>query len=143
MTALYLLVSENMASDINFVTYILDQLEGIENITSKKMFGEYDIYFNKKIVALICDNRLLVKITNVGREYIEDVKEDFPYPGAKPCFLIEDNLEDKEWLCELIQLTEKELPEPKSKKRTNAIKINFSRCKARYDPVFEPIALRP
>ncbi len=105
-----------MASNISFVTYILDQLEGIEDISSKKLFGEYAIYFNKKIVALICDNRLLVKITNSGREYIKDVKEDFPYPGAKPCFLIEDKLEDKEWLCELIRLTEKELPEPKPKK---------------------------
>ena len=71
-----------MASNISFVTYILDQLEGIEDISSKKLFGEYAIYFNKKIVALICDNRLLIKITNSGREYIKDVKEDFPYPGA-------------------------------------------------------------
>ena len=113
----YTLDRENMASNINFVTYILDQLVGIEDISSKKMFGEYAIYLNKKIVALICDNRLLVKITNVGQEYINDVKEDFPYPGAKPCFLIEEKLEDKEWLCELIRLTEKELPEPKPKKK--------------------------
>ena len=106
-----------MASNSNFVTYVLDQLAGIEDISSKKMFGEYAIYLNNKIVALICDNRLLVKITNSGLEYIKDVKEDFPYPGAKPCFLIEDQLEDREWLCELIRLTEKELPEPKPKKK--------------------------
>jgi hypothetical protein len=43
--------------------------------------------------------------------------EASPYPGAKPSFLIEDQVEDKQWLTQLINLTENELPVPKPKKK--------------------------
>jgi len=68
-------------------------------------------------VALICDDQLFVKPTEAGREFIGDVVEAPPYPGAKSSLLIEDRIEDGEWLTELIQLTETELPTPKPKKK--------------------------
>ena len=48
--------------------------------------------------------------------FIGKVVKAPPYPGAKPSFLIEDQIEDREWLCDLVRLTEKELPIPKPKK---------------------------
>ncbi|EMO05030.1 TfoX N-terminal domain protein, partial [Leptospira interrogans serovar Icterohaemorrhagiae str. Verdun HP] len=47
-----------MASDLSFVDFIVDQVKDAGQIVSKKMFGEYAIYCNGKIVALVCDNRL-------------------------------------------------------------------------------------
>ena len=105
-----------MASDLDFVKFIVDQMEGSGTIRYRKMFGEYAIYCNEKVVALVCNDQLFVKITPAGRAFIDNVVEAPAYPGAKPSFLIEDQLEDKEWLSELIALTEKELPEPKKKK---------------------------
>ncbi|MCE1247923.1 MAG: TfoX/Sxy family protein [Firmicutes bacterium] len=105
-----------MASDKDFIDFIVDQLNGAGNIAAKKMFGEYALYCNSKVTALICDNKLFVKPTESGRKFIGDVKEAPPYAGAKMSFLIEDKLEDREWLSELIRITAEELPEPKPKK---------------------------
>ena len=106
-----------MASDQNFVDFVVGQLENIGEVSSRKMFGEYAVYNRGKVVALICDNRLFVKPTDAGRAFIGDVVEAPPYPGAKAALLIEDQLDDKQWLSELISVTEKELPLPKSKKK--------------------------
>ena len=106
-----------MASDQEFVDFVLDQIENAGEITAKKMFGEYGIFSNGKIFALVCDNKLFIKPTRSGRAFIKDVVEAPPYPGAKPSFLIEDKIEDREWLSELVRISLKELPEPKPKKR--------------------------
>ncbi len=106
-----------MASDLSFVQFIVDQIENAGVITYRKMFGEYAIYCDSKIFALVCDNQLFVKPTEAGRSFIGDVVEAPPYPGAKLNFLIEDKLEDREWFSNLIRITVKELPEPKPKKK--------------------------
>jgi TfoX/Sxy family transcriptional regulator of competence genes len=105
-----------MATDANFVKFIVDQLAGIDSISCKKMFGEYAIYCYGKVVALVCDNQLFVKQTKGGRDFVGDIAEASPYPGAKLCFLIEDKLEDQEWMQNLITITANELPTPKIKK---------------------------
>lgn len=112
-----------MASDQDFVDFITDQIRNAGNITCRKMFGEYAVYSGNKVVALICDNRLFVKATKAGKEFIGDFKEAPAYPGAKMSLLIEDQIDDREWLCELIRITEKELPAPKPKtKKKKAVK---------------------
>lgn len=106
-----------MASDKEYVDFVLDQIVNAGEITAKKMFGEYGIFSNGKIFALICDNKLFVKPTEAGRIFIKDVVEAPPYPGANSSFLIEDKVEDREWISELVKITIKELPEPKPKKQ--------------------------
>jgi len=106
-----------MASTKDYVDYIVGQIENAGLITSKKMFGEYGIYSDNKIVALICDNQLFVKQTEGGKAFIGDVKEAPPYPGAKMSFLIDDKTDDREWISQLIRITANELPEPKPKKK--------------------------
>ena len=96
--------------------YVVDQLDEGCAVTFKQMFGEYGLYSNGKLFGLICDNRLFVKPTEDGRAFIEDVVEAPPYPGAKPSLLIEDRLDDAEWLSELVRITTRELPAPKPKK---------------------------
>ena len=69
-----------------------------------------------KVVALVCDNQLFVKPTAAGRAVIGKPVEAPPYPGAKPHFLIDDELDDRDWLTTLVRATHAELPEPKPKK---------------------------
>jgi TfoX/Sxy family transcriptional regulator of competence genes len=104
-----------MASEQKFVDFIIDQMGHSEQITYKKMFGEYGLYFNNKLFALVCDNKLYIKPTQAGRDYIKSVVEAPPYSGAKPSFLIEEQLDDHVWLRQLVTITVKELPEPKPK----------------------------
>jgi TfoX/Sxy family transcriptional regulator of competence genes len=106
-----------MASDRSFVEFIVDQIENAGQITCKKMFGEYAVYCDGKVVALVCDNQLFVKPTMAGRAFIGNVIEVPPYPGAKTSFLIDDRVEDREWISELIRITYKELPEQIIKKK--------------------------
>lgn len=86
------------------------------------MFGEFGLYFDNKLFGLICDNKLFIKPTQAGREYIKDVVEASPYPGAKPSFLIEEKLDDRKWLRKLVTITVNELPEPKLKKANSKTK---------------------
>ena len=106
-----------MATEINFVNFVSDQIRNSGEITAKKMFGEYGIYSDGKLFGLICDNKLFIKPTNSGRKFIGNVVEAPPYDGAKPSFLIEDKIEDSEWLSELVRISLKELPSPKPKKK--------------------------
>lgn len=111
-----------MASDQQFVDFVTDQIKDAGEIVAKKMFGEYGIYADRKIFGLICDNKLFIKPTKSGREFIGEVKESPAYPGAKPSFLIEDKIEDSVWLSKLVKISLKELPEPKPKKKKMKIK---------------------
>lgn len=106
-----------MASDQTFVDFVVDQIENAGQITARKMFGEYGVYADGKIFALICDNQLFVKPTQGGRAFIGEVVEAPPYPGAKPSFLIGEQIEDREWLSELVAITVRELPAPKPKRK--------------------------
>ena len=106
-----------MASDKNFVEFVMDKIENAGALRSRSMFGEYAIYANEKLFCLVCDNKVFIKPTQAGRDFIENVLEAPPYPGAKPCFLIEEKLEDREWFSQLVRITVKELPEPKPKKK--------------------------
>jgi len=106
-----------MASDQNFVNFVTGQIKNTGEISAKKMFGEYGIYADGKLFGLICDNKLFIKPTTAGREFIGKVVEAQPYEGAKPSFLIEDKIEDSDWLSELVSISLKELPNPKPKKK--------------------------
>jgi len=106
-----------MASDAQFVAFVLEQMEAAGAVRARKMFGEYGVYCDEKIVGLICDDRLYIKPTEAGRSYIGEVEEAPPYPGAKNYFVVGDRLEDADWLVGLIRVSLKELPAPKPKKK--------------------------
>jgi TfoX/Sxy family transcriptional regulator of competence genes len=107
-----------MSSDPDFIEYVLDQIEDAGVVTCRPMFGGHTLYCQGKVVALICDNQLFVKPTEAGRSFIGDVVEAPAYAGARLSYLIEEQLEDKEWISRLIRLTENELPVPKPRKKS-------------------------
>jgi TfoX/Sxy family transcriptional regulator of competence genes len=109
-----------MASDENFVNFIIEQMEEAGSVHSRKMFGEYAIYCDGKVVALVCDDQLFVKPTEAGRAFIGEVVEAPAYPGAKASFLIEDKFEDREWISNLARVTAEALPAPKPKNKKRA-----------------------
>ena len=108
------------------IDYILDQLTGLD-VRARKMFGEYALYCDERVVALVCDDQLYIKITSAGKKYVgRNYQEGRAYTGAKPSMLIDGELiEDREWIAGLIRLTADALPAPKQKKKKNMKKINF------------------
>lgn len=104
-----------MASEPGFVEYVCNQVGLGRELTYKRMFGEYAIYLNAKVVAFVCDNQLYVKPTAEGGSVLGTVSEHSPFPGAKPHFRIDDALEDRELLHRLLRATANALPMPKPK----------------------------
>lgn len=106
-----------MATDPDFIAYVCDQCADAGLITRRRMFGEYALYCDGKTVALVCDNQCFVKPTAAGLAWIGAPTEGFPFPGAKPWYLIADELDDRAWFARLVRLTCDALPLPKPKAR--------------------------
>jgi TfoX/Sxy family transcriptional regulator of competence genes len=105
-----------MASDPGFVEFICEQLREVGGISHRKLFGEYAVYVGNKVVALVCDDQLFLKPTEAGRALLGTPPEAPPYPGAKPYFVIDEFVDDAEFLASLVRATEGEVPEPKPKR---------------------------
>lgn len=102
-----------MASQQSTVDYIVEQCRAAGPVSGRKMFGEYALFCDGKMVALVCDDQLFVKPTEAGRAYLGAVREAPPYKGAKPCFLIPGELwDDADWLARLIAVSAAALPVP-------------------------------
>ncbi len=106
-----------MSNDPDFIQYVCDQIDSGCDVTYRHMFGGTTLYSKGKVVALICDNQLFVKPTEAGRAYIGDVTEAPAYEGSKDFFLVGEEIDDSDWLSELIRRTEHELPKPKPRKK--------------------------
>ena len=105
-----------MASRLEYVQYVAEQLSAAGELTYKKMFGEHGLYCHGQIFANVSDDQLFVKITEAGRSLFPGLREAPPYPGAKNCFLIED-VDDRDFLTALTLATCQALPEAKTKRR--------------------------
>lgn len=107
-----------MATQQSTVDFIESQVTDAGVVRSRKMFGEYALYCNEKVVALICDDKFFLKPTEQGRGFLGSIEEAPPYPGSKPFFLIEEaRWDDRQWMTELVRITAAALPMPKPKKK--------------------------
>ena len=105
-----------MASSKEYLEYILDQLSGLDEISYRAMMGEYIIYYRGKVVGGIYDDRFLVKPVKAAVATMPDAEMELPYEGAKEMLLVDD-VENREFLCELLDAMYDELPAPKKKKK--------------------------
>ena len=104
-----------MASSREYLDFILEQLSGLENVAWKAMMGEYIIYWRGKIVGGIYDDRFLVKPTKSAIAMMPDAERELPYEGAKEMLLAD--VDNREFLEELLEAMYDELPAPKQKKK--------------------------
>ena len=122
-----------MSTRPSTVQFVLDQLSTLKGVRARKMFGEYALYYDEKVVGLVCDDQLFIKLTLPGRAFAaERYVEGTPYPGAKPSMLVDaDLLEDDEQLCALVKVTAKALRKPavKASKKKPAKKANARRAR--------------
>lgn len=107
-----------MATSKDYVDYILEQCAGLP-VRTRAMMGEYILYYNDRVAADLCDNRMLVKNLPAARSRMPDAPLEPPYPGAKEMLLVEFT-DDRQRLAELLEAISPELPAPKPKKRKAA-----------------------
>ncbi len=104
-----------MASSKEYLDFIMEQLSEAENVSYRAMMGEYIIYFRGKVAGGVYDDRFLVKPTASAVKMMPDARFELPYEGAKEMLLV-DNVDDREFLKNLLEAMYDELPEPKTKR---------------------------
>ena len=105
-----------MASSKDYLEYILEQLSELDEISCRPMMGEYIIYYRGKVVGGIYDDRFLVKPVKSAVAMMPDAEMELPYEGAKEMLLVDD-VENREFLRELLEAMYDELPALKKKKK--------------------------
>lgn len=111
-----------MATDLSFVEFVVDQVRHAGEIRYKKMFGEYALYCDDKVVAFLCDNQFFLKPHPDLKAQLMSVNEAPPYPGAKNYYLLSDELDQPEQLSALIRLAAQLFPaaKPKASKKSRS-----------------------
>ncbi len=103
-----------MASTKEYLDFVLEQLSGLDEISYRAMMGEYILYYRVKVFGGIYDDRLLVKPVPTAVKMMPDASMEPPYDGAKEMILVDD-VDNREFLCELVENMWEELPERKKK----------------------------
>ena len=104
-----------MASSREYLDFIMEQLSGSEDVSYRAMMGEYIIYYRGKAVGGIYDDRFLVKPVKAAKELMPDADIELPYEGAKEMLLVNE-LENKEFLRQLLESMYEELSATKKRK---------------------------
>ena len=103
-----------MASTKSYMDFVLDQLSGMDELSCREMMGEFILYYRGKVFGGIYDDRLLVKPVPVAVKMMPDVEMEPPYDGAKIMILVDD-VDNRQFLCELVESMWEELPKKKEK----------------------------
>ena len=103
-----------MASSKDYLDFILEQLSELDEISHRAMMGEYVLYYRGKVFGGIYDDRFLVKPMKTAKAMMPEADLELPYDGAKEMILVDD-VENKEFLRELVEAMYEELPTPKKK----------------------------
>ena len=104
-----------MASSKEYLDFILDQLSGLDGVSFRPMMGEYILYVHGKVIGGIYDDRLLIKPVPAVQALMPDAPREIPYPGAKE-MLLADNVDDRDFLCALLETMDRELLEKRSRR---------------------------
>lgn len=103
-----------MATSQGTMDYLLDQLASAGPVSSRKMFGEYCLYFAGRPVGLVCDEQLYLKPSDAGKALMREFREGAPFPGARMHLLVTaDDWDDARLLQQLVRVTYDALPAPK------------------------------
>ncbi|MCR5025457.1 MAG: TfoX/Sxy family protein [Lachnospiraceae bacterium] len=103
-----------MASTKEYLDFVLEQLSDLDEVSFRAMMGEYILYYRGRVFGGIYDDRLLVKPVPTAVKLMPDAEMELPYDGAKEMILV-DNVDNREFLCKLVERMWEELPDKKKK----------------------------
>ena len=107
-----------MSTQKETVEFILEKLGESNRFATRAMFGEYALYADSKVVGLICNDQLYVKILPESAELESICEKDEAYPGSKQFYVVEESqLSHIKNLPEILINIAKFLPEKKPKKK--------------------------
>ena len=104
-----------MATTVDYIEYVLEQIRGIGELRYRKMFGEYMVYVNDKPIILVCDNTVYVKQLDCVFELLSGADKACPYDGAKEHYVLD--IDNRNLTLEVLRRLEAVTPLPKPKKK--------------------------
>lgn len=104
-----------MATSKDYIKFVLEQVKDFGDVTARKMFGEYMVYFSSKPILLVCDNTVFIKILPDTSKILENAERGFPYDGAKEHYILD--IENRELLEKIIPVLIEITPLPKRKRK--------------------------
>jgi len=104
-----------MATSVEYIEFVCEQISGAGEIRFKKMFGEYMIYANDKPVLLVCDSTVYVKKLDCLSEKMSGADCGIPYKGAKEHYMLD--VENRDFSMEIVMILEEVTPLPKPRKK--------------------------
>jgi TfoX/Sxy family transcriptional regulator of competence genes len=105
-----------MGTSAATIAHLLETLEGARGLCARKMFGEYALYLQDRVVALVCDDQLFLKPTPGARAALPDAEPALPFPRANPYLLVTDALDDPDRVVAALTAIAAEVPAPKRRK---------------------------
>ncbi len=112
-----------MATSLEYIEYVCEQIRGIGNIRYKKMFGEYMVYVNDKPILLVCNSTVYVKCLDCISKQMSDAETGVPYQGAKIHYILD--IENRDLCREVILALEEVTPIPKPRKKKVKVDANI------------------
>ena len=104
-----------MATSKDYIEFVLEQVKDFGDVTARKMFGEYMVYFSSKPILLVCDNTVFIKILPDTSKILENAERGFPYDGAKEHYILD--IENRELLEKIIPVLIEITSLPKRKRK--------------------------
>ena len=104
-----------MATSVDFIEYVCDQIRGVGDIRYRKMFGEYMVYVNDRPIFLVCDNTVYIKKVDCLTDKMKDADTGVPYEGSKEHYILD--IDNREFSFEIADILKEIIPIPKPKKK--------------------------
>lgn len=120
-----------MATTREFIDYVAEQIALGDRLTHRRMFGEYALYVDGKVVAFACDNSLFVKPSQAATRLAPDLPQRPPYPGARNYPVADELLDSSEAIQELIVETTLLMADPKPKKPARSGRSRSGKSRAK------------
>lgn len=105
-----------MATSTEFLDFVVERLQGLGAVRSRRMFGEAMVYLNDRPVLSICDDMVYAKKHEAIESLMRNAETGIPYKGAKEHYILD--IDDTELSKEVVSELEKVTPLPKSRKKS-------------------------
>ncbi len=107
-----------MATSIEFIEFVCEQIAGVGDVRYRKMFGEYMVYVNDKPILLVCDDTVFVKKLDCIAQEMQNAECGYPYEGSKEHYILD--IDDSELSKKIVLLLEPVTAIPKPRKKKTA-----------------------
>ncbi len=107
-----------MATSKEYALFVENQFRGLEGFTLKRMFGEYGMYLQGRVLGFLADEQILLQSTPTAMRLLPEAERRELFPGSK-LFIVFPDEGNSQLLksVSMAMLEELEFPKPRKSAR--------------------------